>query len=71
MTTPAEQGGSVPDRLTRVEVKLDMLLLQTPTLHTDHETRIRRLERAVWLAAGFASAGGGAAGAIISKLVGM
>lgn len=57
----------VVDRLARIEVKLDQALAST----SDHETRIRRLERAIWLAVGFASAGGGAAGAVISKLIGM
>ena len=32
------------DRLTRIEVKLDMALAN----HADHETRIRSLERGRW-----------------------
>ena len=32
------------DRLTRIEVKLDMALAN----HQDHETRIRSLERGRW-----------------------
>ncbi len=35
----------------------------------DHETRIRGLERARWLIAGFAAGGGGAVGAIVTKLL--
>ncbi|WP_053203788.1 hypothetical protein [Jiangella muralis] len=31
----------------------------------DHESRIRRLEKAVWLAAGLAAAGGSAIGSLI------
>lgn len=36
----------------------------------DHENRIRGLERARWLIAGFAAGGGGAVGAIVTKLLG-
>lgn len=54
----------VLDRLTRIEVKLDDSLARS----VDHENRIRRLERALWLASGAASAGGGVVGAMISKL---
>lgn len=32
------------DRLTRIEVKLDMALAN----HADHETRLRTLEKARW-----------------------
>ena len=40
--TPADQ--TTNDRLTRIEVKLDLAL----TNHQDHETRIRTLEKARW-----------------------
>lgn len=52
--------------VARIEVKLDQALAQ----HADHETRIRRLERALWMAAGAGLAGGGVAGAIAAKLMG-
>lgn len=35
----------------------------------DHETRIRRLERIVWLAMGFAAAGGGVAGGLVTSML--
>lgn len=59
---------TVPDneRLVRIEVKLDQAL----TNHTDHETRIRKLERAVWAASGFAAAGGGIVGTLLTRLMG-
>jgi hypothetical protein len=57
---------SVAERLARIETKLDQALTQ----HSDHETRIRKLERALWTAAGFAAAGGGAVGALVSNLMG-
>jgi hypothetical protein len=52
--------------VARIEVKLDQALAQ----HADHEIRIRRLEHALWMAVGVGLAGGGAAGAIVAKLVG-
>lgn len=58
---------TVNERLVRIETKLDQALAQ----HADHETRIRSLERAKWMAAGFAAAGGGIVGAIVSRLMGV
>jgi len=52
--------------VARIEVKLDQALAQ----HDDHEARIRRLERALWTAAGAATAAGGTVGAIVSQLMG-
>jgi len=54
------------ERLARIETKLDNAISRSD----DHETRIRRLERALWLVTGAAAVGGGALGSIISKLVG-
>ena len=51
--------------LIRVETKLDTALTRVE----DHETRIRKVERAVWIAAGVASAGGGGIGAIASSFI--
>lgn len=36
----------------------------------DHETRLRSVERKVWMAAGFAAAVGGVGGGLLSKLLG-
>lgn len=36
----------------------------------DHETRLRRAERSLWIAAGFAAAGGGVLGSIVGPLLG-
>jgi hypothetical protein len=54
------------ERLTRIEVKLDTAISRVD----DHETRIRRLERIVWVAAGAAAAGGGVVGSIAQQLMG-
>ena len=42
------------ERLARIETKLDMW----HNAATDHETRLRRLERPTWVAAGISMAGG-------------
>lgn len=55
------------ERVTRIEVMLDQAL----THGADHEARIRRLERALWTAAGFAAAVGGLVGAVVARLIGM
>lgn len=60
-------GDDVGERLARIEVKLDQSLTQ----HGDYETRIRRLERALWTATGFAAAVGGTVGAVVAKLTGV
>ena len=52
--------------LARIETKLDSVT----TGHTDHETRIRVLERKVWAAAGVAGALAAGGSAAISKLFG-
>lgn len=62
MTTPDPVG----ERLARIETKLDQALAN----HTDHETRLRRVERALWTATGLATAAGGSLGAIVSQLLG-
>lgn len=54
------------ERLVRIETKLDIVLAQ----HTDHEVRLRALERAKWIAAGIAAAGGGAVGTVVTRLMG-
>lgn len=38
--------------------------------NADHENRIRRLERAVWIAAGVAAAVGSTAGSVLSSTLG-
>lgn len=54
------------ERLVRIEVKLDQALNQ----HLDHEARIRRLERVLWMAAGFAATAGGGVGALVANVLG-
>lgn len=58
--------GEVVERLVRIETKLDAQL----TRSGDHEGRLRRLERALWLAAGAATAGGGVLGTIAQQVMG-
>jgi hypothetical protein len=38
--------------------------------HADHEMRLRKVERAVWLAAGAGLVGGGALGTLASQILG-
>jgi hypothetical protein len=57
---------TVGERLARIETKLDQALAS----HADHENRIRRLERALWMVGGFAAAGGGSLGALLTHLTG-
>lgn len=61
----------VPDhehRIRKLEERADGGEVATDV--QDHETRIRGLERARWLVAGFAAGGGGAVGAVVTKLLG-
>lgn len=37
----------------------------------DHETRLRRVEKSVWVAAGFSAALGGTAGAVLAQFLGI
>jgi hypothetical protein len=69
MSAPGSPGDQI-ERFVRLETKLDLLLQQIMPKQDDHEARIRKLERMVWLAAGSALAGGGAAGAIASQITG-
>lgn len=73
MTAPQSTG----ERLASIEAKLDALLDKLTTNDarvqvniTDHESRIRRLERAVWIATGAATAAGGTVGAVAAQLMG-
>lgn len=52
--------------LVRIETKLDASLLQG----SDHEARLRRLEKLVYLAAGAAATVGGTAGVIAQQIMG-
>lgn len=54
------------ERLIRIETKIDGFL----QIHTDHETRIRTLEKLLWRASGLAMAMGGAIGTIANQLLG-
>lgn len=85
MTIATGDPGPVIERLIRIETKVDVVntnsadhearlrVLEadnTPGGHLDHETRIRRLERSVWLLVGAASAGGGVVGSLVGALLG-
>lgn len=64
---------SLNDTLTGIRVDLaeiKTLLASVTTRSEDHEARIRKLERALWMVAGAASAGGGTAGALITQVLG-
>ncbi len=56
----------VRDRLVRIETKLDRALAD----QADHEQRIRKVERVVWIAAGVAAAAGAAGGSVAGLITG-
>lgn len=70
------------ERLVRIETKIDymgdMIKGQDSRINSvesrvpdpDHEARIRKIERAMWIVAGLAAAGGGTAGGFISQILG-
>ncbi|RNL63657.1 hypothetical protein EFK50_07900 [Nocardioides marmoriginsengisoli] len=64
MTPPA--APTVETQLAVMDTKLDLILAND----RDHETRIRRLERWIWLATGAAAAGGGVGGGLLAKVMG-
>lgn len=69
-------------RMVRVETKLDvantrldahearLITLERSIPDADHEARIRKLERAIWIASGTALAGGGVLGSVLSSITG-
>lgn len=57
---------SVETQLAVISTKLDVLLAGKD----DHEARLRGLERFKWALAGFCIAGGGAGGAVMSRIAG-
>lgn len=73
----------IVERLVRMETKLDHTIGTSTTLESriagleksipdpDHELRIRKLERAIWIAAGAATVGGGVVGNLVSQLTGV
>lgn len=58
------------ERLVRIETKLDGLVDTTKERGTDHEARLRSLEKLKWVILGGATVAGGAAGAI-ARLIGV
>lgn len=59
-------GETIEVQLARIEGKLDVALAGV----SDHEQRIRKLERAVWGAAGAGLLAGGFAGSVASTVLG-
>lgn len=57
---------TVETQLAVINTKLDVLIEQ----RSDHETRLRSLEKFKFVLAGFCLAGGGASGALATKLLG-
>lgn len=51
-------------RLAVIETKIDQVISKD----TDHEARIRRLERALWMGIGFAAALGSAVGSFVGQI---
>lgn len=52
--------------VARMETKLDNVLASS----ADHETRIRKLERALWAVGGAGAVSGGGIAALVSRLMG-
>ena len=65
-TDDTQQLHEIALSVARMEGKLDGALAQG----ADHEIRIRKLERALWVAAGAGAAAGGGVSAIVSALTG-
>jgi hypothetical protein len=55
MSNEAHTGGSILERLARLEAKLDILISSVAARNADHENRIRNLERRQWFVAGAAA----------------
>jgi len=53
------------ERLVRIETKLDL----ANNNHADHEARIRKLERTVWVASGAAATVGGTLGTLLAQFL--
>jgi hypothetical protein len=49
-------NGDVEARLIRIETKLDLTITSADKLGTDHEDRLRAVERKFWIAIGMALA---------------
>ncbi len=74
---PSELTIQLIQGLARIEATLqshivaqESRMAELGTDHVDHETRIRRLERTIWIASGAALASGGLGGAIVSQFLG-
>jgi len=65
------------DTLTNLRIDIAQQFAEVKTLltavanvNTDHENRIRKLERAIWIAGGVSLAGGGVLGSVLSSVTG-
>lgn len=65
-TPPGTELHQIAITVARMEGRLDGVL----ALGVAHETRIRKLERALWVAVGAGAEAGGGVGAIVAKLGG-
>lgn len=71
LVTPAQMYAevrSLHETVIRMDAKIDNLNGQAAEI-TDHESRIRTVEQAVWRAAGAAAALGAAGGVILQILI--
>lgn len=70
--TPAQMYESTQKSIGEISTGISDLkttLAPMPATIADHEARLRRLERALWLGVGFAAALGSAAGTAASQLL--
>jgi hypothetical protein len=77
MQVPSELTFQLIERLSRMETLLSTYVTSQEGHmqnfqkdYDDHENRLRALERTIWIATGFAAAGGGAAGGLLSQFLG-
>ena len=71
--TPAQMYADMQKDIGAIRAALEdqkVNLSGVPAMLADHEQRIRILEKAKWLIAGFCAAGGGGVGVIATKLLG-
>lgn len=59
----------IRERLARIETKLDRII-DGPAGLDDHEKRLRRIEKWMFILTGAAATAGSSAGVIVSKLLG-
>lgn len=66
----AETLADIRTAVATMNTKMDMLIQRFDPALSDHESRLRKLEARVWVAAGAAVAGGGTLGSVVGAILG-